>query len=515
MKEWYLKIKQNEIMQKIAKLYNKIYFIIEFIMSIFFSTALYQVIYYKKYFDFYNRKYLIIMSILLIILIAIVIKAILRNRKKLEKLFLTLMIPIGMMYLIFLIPHFVPDEAEHIYRAYNISQGNIIMDFDVQRDIVPEDMKNIEYIKNYYDLKDYINSTSDYNNTTEVINVFNTYSPTVYLVQSIAFFIGKIFSLNIMIAIYLARILNFLLFLVLGYYTIKIIPMGKLVTMVYLFNPMMIHQAVSVSADVFINAFALIFIAYFMKLRFKENEITRKEKILFFVFAFGICFTKHVYMPLIFMSVALLFTKGFKNKRNKGFIISTIIIMVVIAGAWFIFGSQYRDDRQIIKDMNVNSSEQVKYIISNPVDYIKTVFKTMYERNSVYLNQFVGGHLGRLEIETGYISTVAYIVLLVISPFLEKSELELERKEKIWYTLIVIGIYFIILTGLYMGWTAIGKNIIEGVQGRYFIPILIIPLLCLIKKNKYIEFKNANIWISLFIIIINSNMLNAVIKYLS
>lgn len=42
MKEVYLKIKENNIIQMCAKIYNKIYFIIEFVISILFSTALYQ-----------------------------------------------------------------------------------------------------------------------------------------------------------------------------------------------------------------------------------------------------------------------------------------------------------------------------------------------------------------------------------------------------------------------------------------------------------------------------------------
>ena len=59
--------------------------------------------------------------------------------------------------------------------------------------------------------------------------------------------------------------------------------------------------------------------------------------------------------------------------------------------------------------------------------------------------------------------------------------------------MIFIGISLFIFLGLYMGWTKTGADIIDGVQGRYFIPILILPFLCLIQKGKYIKFKYINV----------------------
>ena len=46
-----------------------------------------------------------------------------------------------------------------------------------------------------------------------------------------------------------------------------------------------------------------------------------------------------------------------------------------------------------------------------------------------------------------------------------------------------------ILLGFFINSTPVGESEILGIQGRYFIPIAILPLLCLVVKNKYINIK--------------------------
>ena len=43
--------------------------------------------------------------------------------------------------------------------------------------------------------------------------------------------------------------------------------------------------------------------------------------------------------------------------------------------------------------------------------------------------------------------------------------------------------FHIILAGLYLGWGVITDTIIQGVQGRYFIPIVILLLLAMVRKK--------------------------------
>lgn len=47
----------------------------------------------------------------------------------------------------------------------------------------------------------------------------------------------------------------------------------------------------------------------------------------------------------------------------------------------------------------------------------------------------------------------------------------------------MIGISLLVEAGLYLGWTSVGGTIIEGIQGRYFLPIATILPICFVNKK--------------------------------
>jgi len=71
----------------------------------------------------------------------------------------------------------------------------------------------------------------------------------------------------------------------------------------------------------------------------------------------------------------------------------------------------------------------------------------------------------------------------------------------------------LVVTGLYIEWTGVGQMLVAGVQGRYFLPIIILPLLCLSLKNNYIKVKYANVFIPLCSLLINSLFITQIIRF--
>ncbi len=494
------------------ELLDKCYFFIEFIISLIFAYGGFKVIYYKKYFSFVHGMYFYLTAIIGILLLAMVLYNIIKNYKVLEKMFLTFAIPIGILYLVFLPPSSVPDEQAHLFRAYDISQGNIITDFEVQREFLPQDLMILEIpIKHYDELSSRINDKTDYNSSKkELFNSAEGYSFIMYTFSTVACLIGKIFSLNVYIVVYLARLLNYIVFLILGYYAIKILPFGKLVMFIYLLNPILLQEAMSVSADSFINSTALLFIAYSLYLLYNKQKLESKDKIIYTLLVICVSFSKYVYFPIV--AIALLNFFSNKDKKEKFYIIM-IILAVFLAFVSCYIGMQYKDVRSYVIDNNVNSTEQIKYILKNPINYIDTIVNTIVEKHEIYMYQSLGYNLGLLEIEGVKIISIMYMFLLLVAPFLEKNSNSLNIYSKIWILLISLGIFVLVMTGLYIGWTTVGENVIQGVQGRYFIPIGILVLLCLVIKNKHIEFKYTNIVVSLLLCLVNYVGIVSIIKY--
>ena len=66
---------------------------------------------------------------------------------------------------------------------------------------------------------------------------------------------------------------------------------------------------------------------------------------------------------------------------------------------------------------------------------------------------------------------------------------------KVVFTIAVAGISILIVTSMYLSFTPVGSSQINGVQVRYFTPLLLLGLLIFIPttKKKITEVKNNNI----------------------
>ncbi len=83
--------------------------------------------------------------------------------------------------------------------------------------------------------------------------------------------------------------------------------------------------------------------------------------------------------------------------------------------------------------------------------------------------------------------------------------------DKLIFLTIFVSVVVLIYTALYVGFTNVGNPIINGIQGRYFIPIAAFFFLSLsnsriINKDKNIDF--------LLVTIINSSMFALFLQYI-
>lgn len=485
----------KKILNNVNKYILRFGVIIEFLFSLILAISVYKIIMYNNYYNHISYKNILLASVMGIFILYIIILNCIKNKKKYEKLFLNFMIPIGLLFLVLMIPGFVADEPAHIYRAYDISKGIFITPIDEDgksSSNIPKDLNLNERdsFDNYKALNDKLHEESNYEETEELFNPAQGYNPIMYIFSSIAFLIGRTFSLNTFLVVYLARIFNFIIFLILGYYAIKLIPIGKLVLFIYFFNPMLIHQAASVSADSIINSIVLFFIAFVLHLYCQEKEMTKKQKIIFIINAIAISLAKYVYFPVIFISLILLKSKAIGEKKNRKILYITIGITLILAIASYLIGSRYEDLGVYAKEHNVNSIEQIKNIITHPITYISTIFYTLSQFGEYYFYGFAGKYLGWINILVNSVPILIYGFLLGISPILEKNEKQLQKKDKIIFNIVFLIVFVLVLTGMYLINSEVGSNIIEGVQGRYFIPIVLLPLITVIMKKNYVQYKH-------------------------
>jgi len=228
----------------------------------------------------------------------------------------------------------------------------------------------------------------------------------------------------------------------------------------------------------------MVFITIIYRKVYLKDKISKKENILLIFLACLIALCKIVYLPLVTL-VLLLKEENFENKKSwKKFIVLTILISTIISFAWLIVGSTK------LVDSNSSSKEQMEFILKNPFEYCGIIIRTITQKGDWFIFQLCTGNELMCHAKTTVYPIISYIIsiALIMSLFIneEEKQLELNNLRKIWTGLIILGTGILIVTAIYIQWTSlfeIGKDVIEGIQGRYFIPIVSI-LIFIINKTK-------------------------------
>lgn len=505
--------------EKIITLINKyhLFYIIEFILSAVLVVCIYKLVYISSYQYTLSIRYYLIFLLTAILMIGHLLT---RDFKKikLESIFLILVIPISLGYLFFMTPLSVADETAHYSTAYQISKGTLI---NILPGEIPTNLKN-NRATNYYKLDQLLKLEND-NNLLSTCRIVR-YSPLVYFPSAVGLYIGNILNLNATISFYIARVFNLLVFLITGYIGIKILPIGKLVLFVYLLNPMMIHQAISLSADSIINSLCLLLICYSLYLMYKKEKLTNKNLLLLGLIMIATASVKYVYIVLLLLPIFMLMKKHKTlTKTQKIIILITIILSLITWVGIYVYGKYDAKkldpnyDYSVISDKpdehnkEINSSKQLHFLLENPQNLVSMLYYTTINNTPFYLTTFLGQSLGELNINVNLLISVSYLLILVFSVISQKEKKTYEKIPKLLMISIVIIEYGAIITGMSLQWTSVGNLIAEGVQGRYFLPVMILLLLALIPKNNSINIKNKELKFSALLVAIHSATIATII----
>ncbi len=497
--------KDNDLLKE-KLLRKKIVFIIEFFASLIACGSMLCLLYMSKVHGQLSIMWYGLFFISVLILIAILSICFDSNKvKKLKKedLFLLLAIPIGMMFLVFLIPLNVPDEFYHYKIAYKVSQFK----FFASNISIP---KGFDVPNNYNDI--FSNLFSNYGKYTNV--TVGQYHPLLYIFSAFGIFLSRILHLSPMMGAYMGSGMNFIVFLVVGYFVIKKIPMGKFLMIIYLLNPMVLQQATSFSADAMINIFSMLFISYILHIRYESKKISNKDFIILILSYMFIFIGKYAYF--LFGLLFILIWSPLKSyiKENKKRIFVFILCFFIISFGWLFYTKILSKSVPDIINYNYPQMKESKltHLIHNPINFISIYINTLINKHEFYVSSFLGAGLGYFHITINKVYIFVYLSILVLSAFICSEKYEIDKKNKIVNIITFILMFNIILFGLYLKWGVMTDTQIEGVQGRYFIPIVILLLILLIKKQNRIKINNIELVLSI-LLIINSIFITKEIIY--
>lgn len=443
-----------------------------------------------------NSSRLLFMVILITTLI-ILIKFRDYFRKNLEKTFLVIAGTTGLL-LIIVSPKMVYtawDDQIHLKRAYtlfstkesNFSQALQILESKIE--VSSDNFQTREEQQTFYkELNKIHRQTRDYK--IQINNYSPKYNQIVYLPFFIGFRIADILDLNFTTGFILAKLFNLICYIIIMYYAIKIATSLKKIIFVIALLVSNLFLATQFSYDPTITASLILALSLFIKM-LEQKEINNKYLIAFILAVIWASLPKAVYCPVLLLALFIPNNK-FKTKKQaliiKGLILLITLLLVSTFILPFFLGSVGGDSR----GGNTNASAQLSLILHNPFRYCKTLIKffIIYGPEQFFgKNTLVGVAYLYPYIEMGidFIYIGSFIFLMYAS-FTSKMDKEiLTNKIKFILFIMLVGIWLLVVTAMYLSFTEVGLNTINGVQSRYFIfallPILLI-LLPTTNKNK-------------------------------
>ncbi len=294
-----------------------------------------------------------------------------------------------------------------------------------------------------------------------------------HLASSVGINIGRILKLPFPVMYLLGRICNLLMYITITYFAIKNAKVGKRVLTLIALMPTAMVAASTYSYDATLSA--CMFLAMSLMLSAfadEKTKITWKWYIAFVVSMFVVCSIKMVYAPMFILFVFMPKDR-FKDKKTMymmkaGLFVLCLFIVAIMILPTLINPPETGDTR----DTELTSvSGQLNFIMTNKVYYASLLLKSIMGNMFDFMADISGlglfGHMGQYP----FIGVIGLMVILVAVT--DKSEYNIKPYVKLLSGGLVFAVLCLIWTALYMSFTAVGYNEIVGVQGRYYIPLML------------------------------------------
>lgn len=440
-----------------------------------------------------SLKVLFVLFVIIGILIIASFLVLLIKNKKIEWIFVFTAFLIGIIYLFMLPPFATPDEGSHYVTVY--AESNILLNqeaYDSTGKVVADGKSALYLIREEKPTKDtyvrYIKGvfgkTESVKDDLTVLRKPLSMKHPGYIPQVLGVSLARILNMNGEQILLLGRLFALVWYCFVMYWSIKIIPYWKMNLFIIGILPMTMQQVVSYNYDSVLFGLVFLLFTYILYLKYTKDGIEWKDYLILTVCSVCIVTIKFIYLPILAMAI-LIPKEKFGGIKKK---ISAAVVLNLISGVAFVLTRLNIFEKAISTEGIHNDGLKyytLQMCLAQPIDTVVIFYRTIQEKISQYLISMLTSPLGWVEIEVPEIVFLVCVILLLLSIWSENKNIQIHFQEKCIYGLIAGGIFLLVLLAMLLDYTYIGSEIILGVQGRYFLPIL--PIMMIMLQTKKIE----------------------------
>ncbi|MGI1849836.1 MULTISPECIES: DUF2142 domain-containing protein [Rhodococcus] len=311
------------------------------------------------------------------------------------------------------------------------------------------------------------------------------YSPATYLPSAAGIRIAEALGSSVGGLLLSARLAGLAAYLALAGYAINTLRAYRIGWLAFTLAllPIAVFQAGTITADTVTNGVALTVSALLVKAVFLGARLTRPESAVLLASAVLLPLCKPTYLLLAMLVVVVPVARLGWTRRMRWLPIVAAAAGAALFLAWTKISAGTTEGMGRMRPQaqwySVVPEEQLSGVLHDPAHFVAVFFRTLMLRDQLYFIQFFG------ELGFGYVQvpgTAIVSALLAIVLAFGMSERLRSSAAQTWITAAVVLLTVGMIFGtLYLSFSPVGYHFIDGVQGRYFIPIALVGAAVLLR----------------------------------
>jgi len=380
-------------------------------------------------------------------------------------------------------PFQVPDEPSHFFRAYRVSEGRLDL-------MLPRGSAGAELPASVKRIADDLWADLPFHAEKKIApakiaaafrvpldpdrRVMAWFSNTLqypfvpYVPQALGIALGRLFGAPPLVLLYLARLANLIVGTLMVFLAVRRMPAFRWLAVMLALTPMAIFLRASASADVTSAGAAFLLAGAAASLAWGEGPARRSDLVLLAVSTAVLCGSKAAYFPLAFLAF-LIPAARFPRGRRAGFLLVHTVLTLTLTTYAIVLSRTVAPNSP---DPTVDPTRQIQGALADPLGFLAIVSTDYAVHAPRYLSQLIG-KLGWLDTELPAPFRLSYLAVL-LGLLLVDANPRIEVRP--WQRGIVAGAIFtalvLISASQYAIWTPYGAEVVLGLQGRYYSPLV-------------------------------------------
>ena len=402
-------------------------------------------------------------------------------------IYLWIATPLLLAFCFLIQPFQAPDEPAHFFRAVQLSHGSVMPVLAASHDAAgaPVEQGAVELAHGFRPPSAIVTRYSpaevvrrlDRPAGPRVFAEFNNtviYFPPPYMGSALGVLIARAAGAPPLVWFYAARLMNVLLALGVTAAALAVFRERGLLPLIAGLLPMTLFEEASLSADAVLLPFAFLLTAILCEIAMGRPGRGWRDPVLLLSLLVT-CVGKIAYIPLAFLPPVVAWAQG----QRRGEIAKLAAFSALTLGAWVAWAFVVRHQVFNIRPgVHVDVDEQLALVIALPVAAAKIILGSMAHDASHMAKLMVGSNMGWFDVVLPRLLVDALIGVLALGVVLSRPVPGVRLLSRATVLAGLAGCALAIYGLIYLQYNAVGAPEVDGVQGRYFTPL--VPLLLLL-----------------------------------